>query len=146
MCDNCDYRSLLRAAGLEATRNRVDVLEIVGGNRCPLTAQDIYRTVERSHAINRVTVYRILDLLVAHKLVERLSSGGRAARFGMAPNNHHPSHPHFYCLSCGRMDCLSPESLGISAERLEKTLAGEIERIEIRVDGRCRTCLIADKG
>lgn len=145
MCDNCDYENLLETAGLDATRNRIDVLEVIGVNKYPLTAMDIYRTIERSHAINRVTVYRILDLLVEKKIVERLSAGGRAAHFGMAPNKYHAAHPHFYCTHCGQMDCLNPEALDISSKNLQKTFPGEIERIEIRVDGICRKCLAVDK-
>lgn len=145
MCDNCDYQNLLETAGIDATRNRIDVIEVIGSNKYPLTAMDIYRTVERCHAINRVTVYRILDLLVERKIVERLSTGRRAAHFGMAPNMYHTAHPHFYCTRCGQMDCLSPDALAISSEHLQKTFPGEIERIEIRVDGICRKCLAVDK-
>ena len=141
MCINCDYQSLLNSAGLDPTANRIRVLEIIGNNRYPLTASDIFTTVGRNHSINRVTVYRILDLLVDHKLVERLSTGGRAAHFGLAPNENHAPHHHFYCTRCGRMDCLNPGSLDISAEDLTKTFAGRIERIEIRVDGVCGSCL-----
>lgn len=141
MCSKCDYQSLLEAAGLEATSNRIGVLEVVGNNRYPLTAADIFRTVARYRTINRVTVYRILDLLVEKKLVERLSAGGRAAHFGMAPNDHHAPHHHFYCTECGRMDCLNPGSLDISSDNLKKTFSGRIQRIEIRVDGVCRSCL-----
>lgn len=148
MCDNCDYQSLLESAGIDATRNRIDVLEVIGSNKYPLTATDIYRTVARSHAINRVTVYRILDLLVEKKIVERISTGGRAAHFGMAPNKNHEAHPHFYCTKCGQMDCLSPGALTVSSEssaHLQKTFPGEIERIEIRVDGICKQCLLSGK-
>lgn len=141
MCQNCNYQTLLETAGLDATRNRLHVLEVIGNNRYPLTAADVHATVVRSHPINRVTVYRILDLLVAGKIVERLSIGGRAAHFGLAPNERHAPHPHFYCTRCGRVDCLSPESLNITSTTLEKTFSGEIGRIEIRVDGVCRTCL-----
>ncbi|NNK57701.1 MAG: transcriptional repressor [Desulfofustis sp.] len=141
MCVNCDYRDLLESAGLEPTTNRVRVLEIIGNNQFPLTAADIFTTVERSHSINRVTVYRILELLVDHKLVERLSAGGRAAHYGLAPNDNHAPHHHFFCTRCGRMDCLNPGSLDLSSDRLRKTFSGEIERIEIRVDGVCRNCL-----
>ncbi|MGA7276524.1 MAG: transcriptional repressor [Desulfocapsaceae bacterium] len=141
MCQNCNYKNLLERAGLDATRNRLHVLEVIGNNHYPLTAADVYKTVERSHPVNRVTVYRILDLLVQRRIVERLSTGGRAAHFGLAPNEYHQAHPHFYCTHCGQMDCLSPESLDITSENLEKTFSGEIGRIEIRVDGICRTCL-----
>jgi Fur family ferric uptake transcriptional regulator len=141
MCINCDYRGLLESAGLEPTTNRLRVMEIIGNNRFPLTAADILSTVERSQSINRVTVYRILDLLVDRKLVERLSAGGRAAHYGLAPNDNHAPHHHFFCTRCGRMDCLNPGSIYLSSDSLRKTFSGQIERIEIRVDGVCRNCL-----
>ena len=65
-----------------------------------LYLNDIFKTLERSSSINRVTVYRILDLLVDHGVVDRLSTGGRAAYYGLAPNEYHKPHPHFYCKSC----------------------------------------------
>ncbi|HIP82088.1 MAG TPA: transcriptional repressor, partial [Desulfocapsa sulfexigens] len=61
--------------------------------------------------------------------------------FGMAPSEHHPSHPHFYCVKCGLINCLSHESLTIHPENLQKTFPGKIQRIEIRVEGICHTCL-----
>ena len=141
MCEQCDYTRLLRASGLKATANRLLIMEVIGSNNSPLTSAEVLHTVERTRPINRVTVYRILDLLVEHHLLERISAGGRAAYFGMAPSEHHPSHPHFYCVNCGLINCLSHESLTIHPENLQKTFPGKIQRIEIQVEGICRTCL-----
>ncbi len=141
MCHHCDYRNILTAAGLEATRNRLRVLEVIGENSYPLSAGDIYTTVERHHPINRVTVYRILDLLAENNIIERLGSLKRGSYYGLAPNENHAPHPHFYCTSCGRMDCLSPGSLAVNTEHLRITFPGKIERVEVRVDGLCKTCL-----
>lgn len=132
---------MLVAADLEATPNRVDVLEVVGNNSYPLSAGDIYKTLERSSSINRVTVYRILDRLVDQGVVDRISTGGRAAYYGLAPNEHHRPHPHFYCKNCGQMDCLTPESLNIETNIIQKTFPGRIDKVEVRVDGICKNCL-----
>jgi Fur family ferric uptake transcriptional regulator len=78
MCHQCNYEELLASANLEASANRLRVLEIIGNNGFPLSAGDIFKTLERSASINRVTVYRILDLLVDSAVVERISTGGRA--------------------------------------------------------------------
>ena len=91
-------------------------------------------------SINRVTVYRILDLLVDHGLLERISTGGRAFYYGLAPSDHHPSHPHFYCKSCGQMDCLNPESLRVDMEDFIRTFPGQIDKVEVRIDGICKNC------
>jgi Fur family ferric uptake transcriptional regulator len=144
MCYQCNYQELLISAELEVTANRLSVLEVVGNNRFPLSAGDIFKTLERTSSINRVTVYRVLDLLVDHRVVERLSTGGRAAYYGLAPNNYHQAHPHFYCKSCGQMDCLNPESLSIETDPLRKTFPGRIDKVEVRVDGVCKNCLKQD--
>jgi Fur family transcriptional regulator, ferric uptake regulator len=141
MCHQCDYDALLRSASLEATENRLMVLSVVGNNSYPLSAGDIYRTLERSSSINRVTVYRILDLLVDRGIVDRISTGGRAFYYGLAPNDHHRPHPHFYCTRCGQMDCLNPESLPIHTDAFWKTFPGKISKVEVRVDGVCKNCM-----
>ncbi len=141
MCNQCNYETLLQEANLEPTPNRIDVLEVIGNNPYPLSAADIYNTLARSGSINRVTVYRILDLLVAHRLVERLSTGGRAFYYGMGFNEHHRPHPHFYCKRCGQMDCLTPESLTVDTAALIRTFPGRIDKVEIRIDGICKNCL-----
>ena len=141
MCNQCNYADLLSAAHLDATDNRLRVLEVIGNNSYPLSAADIFKTLDRTYRINRVTVYRILDLLVEHELVDRISTGGRAFYYGMAPNAHHHPHPHFYCKRCGQMDCLSPEVLKIDPNLLQKTFPGRIDKVEVRVDGICKNCV-----
>lgn len=141
MCQHCNYRQILQSANLEATANRLQVLEVIGSSGCPLSASDIYTVLDRTHSINRVTVYRILELMVEHNILERLSTSGRAAYYGLAPNEHHAAHAHFYCSRCGQMDCLRPETLSVDANLLKKTFPGEISRVEIRVDGICKNCL-----
>jgi len=140
MCHQCNYEELLSGAGLEVTHNRMRILEVVGNRRFPLSVSDIYKILERSSTINRVTVYRILDLLVEHGVVDRISTGGRAFYYGLAPNEHHQPHPHFYCKKCGQMDCLSPESIVIDTAELLKTYPGRIDKVEVRIDGICKNC------
>ena len=141
MCTRCNYERMLKAADLEPTENRLRVIEVVGNNSYPLSAADIYQTLERTGSINRVTVYRILDLLVTRGLADRISTGGRAFYYGMAPNENHRPHPHFYCTRCGQMDCLTPDSLNVDSNPLRKTFPGRIDKVEIRVDGICKNCM-----
>lgn len=141
MCGQCDYRLLLQSGGLEPTPSRLRVLEVIGANSAPVSAQEIFATVNRTAGINRVTVYRILDLLVSKGLLERLNGGGRSLVYGLAPNEHHPAHPHFHCRSCGALQCLQPGSLKVDLRGIERSFAGEIQGVEVRVDGICKNCL-----
>lgn len=141
MCERCDYPQLLADAGIESSPNRLRILQVIGAGTGPLSADEIHQILKRHYRINRVTVYRVLELLESGGLVERLSAGDRAARFGLAPNQNHGPHSHFYCTSCGRLDCLSPDSVTVETRGLERAFPGQVHRLEIRVDGICRACL-----
>ncbi len=141
MCHQCNYNSILENSELSPTPNRLKILEIVGNNNRPLSAQDIFETLSRSDEINRVTVYRILDLLVEKGVIDRISGGGRSFHYGLAPNKNHPSHPHFYCKLCGNLECLNPEGVHLEMEQIMRTFPGIIEKVEVRLDGVCKICL-----
>jgi len=144
MCDRCDYEGLLERSGLTGTPNQLQVLSIIGNSEQPLTARELYEILERTQPMNRVTLYRILDTLVEHRLVARMSAGDRSFRFGLAESVNHPSHPHFYCTSCGNMVCLDPDSLHhleSDIRSLQDTFPAVVENVEVRLDGICGTCL-----
>ncbi len=141
MCHHCNYADLLEDAGLKATVNRLKILEIVGNSNRPLSVPEISQTLSRTDVINRVTVYRILDLLVTQGLVDRLTSGGRSFRYGLAPNGNHLPHPHFYCKQCGQMECLNPEGLEMNLDPIRRIFPRIIDSFEVRLDGTCKTCL-----
>lgn len=141
MCSQCDYVDLLESSGLNPVSNRVRVIEIIGDSSSPLSAQEILAIFRRTQDINRVTLYRILDLLVKYGLLERMSAGDRSFRYGLAETPNHPRHPHFYCTRCGRMECLEPRNLDLDMAALAESLSSEIQRVEVRLDGICKDCL-----
>jgi len=141
MCQHCNYSELLDVRGLDPTPNRLRVMGVVGNNSSPIGAQDIFTTLSRTAEINRVTVYRILDLLVENGLVERLSGGGRSLVYGMAPNENHPAHPHFHCKSCGALQCMQPVNFNVDIKDIQRSFAGEVRSVEVLVSGICRNCL-----
>ena len=146
MCQRCNYREMLDVMDLGATPNRLRVLEVIGGNPSPMGAQAIYETLSRAANINRVTVYRILDLLTAKGLVTRLSGLGRGLVYGLAPNENHPPHPHFQCRSCGALQCMQPVNLNMDLRDVQRTFPGKITGVDIRVSGTCGICLKTERN
>jgi Fur family ferric uptake transcriptional regulator len=73
MCHRCDYEGLLEHSGLGHTVNRLRVLEIIGNRSHPLSAQEIIEELNKTQEVNRVTVYRILELLVEKRLMPTTS-------------------------------------------------------------------------
>jgi len=140
MCAAPNYASLLQDRRLSATPHRLIVLEIIGNSPSPLTPLEIFATLERGHRMNKVTLYRILDLLTENGLVERIPGADRTFRYGLAPGDHH-RHAHFFCSSCGAMQCLSPEALSVDVPSFQKRFPALIKNVAIRLDGICKDCL-----
>lgn len=131
--------SRLLRAGLEATDHRVRVLMTVGNTSHPSSAQEILDTVRRVSDINRVTVYRILDLLVEHEVLNRLGLGEKSQRFCLRGADHAEEHVHFHCTRCDRYLCLDAPNPPLDA----KALTGmdlDINHIDIRLEGICPAC------
>ncbi|MGQ9668948.1 Fur family transcriptional regulator [Desulfosoma sp.] len=141
MCERCNYRKFMEDVGIRPTEHRLAVLQVLGNAPHPMTAQEVFRALQAERAINRVTVYRALESLVEGGVVDKMSAGDRSFRYGLAPNEHHPQHAHFYCRLCGAMACLPPESLPPAFQNgVPSIVPGIVEKYEIRLDGICHHC------
>lgn len=89
-------------ADLKRTRNtqqRQRILHAIQTAGCHLTAGEIHRRVGRGgRAIGLATVYRALEAFARAGLMESVSIGGGAIRYGLAAEHH----DHLVCLECGR--------------------------------------------
>jgi Fur family ferric uptake transcriptional regulator len=137
-------RSRLEEAGLEITEHRVQVLHAVGNTAHPSSAQDVLEKISAKKDINRVTVYRILDLLVEHEVLNRLGLGEKSQRFCLR-SAHEDEHPHFHCTRCDCYLCLNVPHLPLDREALDD-LALDIRHVDIRLEGICPACQIKLRG
>ena len=134
---------MLGKAGIEPTACRLRVLEAIAASPAPLQAQEILDIFPPERAMNRVTLYRILDLLVEKKLVWRHSGGDRTFRYCLADRSH-GVRCHFYCTSCREMRCLRGSQVPAEVARLKQEGALEVHSVEIRLDGVCEECRAGD--
>ncbi len=130
----------MEESGIRPTTHRLAVLRILGSASNPMSAQEVFDALQACRSINRVTVYRILESLVEGGVVDKISAGDRSFRYGLAPNENHPQHAHFYCRLCGLMACLPPESLPLPSRSSSSMMPGIVEKCEIRLDGVCHQC------
>ena len=144
MCEHYNYQEMLESRGITPTPLREAVLSSIGDvvGR-PLAAVEIMASVRSRMSINKVTFYRIIDLLVDKGLVRRLSAGDRAFRYGMGVT---PYHPHFVCIRCGAMECLGPEMLPAGIKKLQFGDKRIIKRVDVRFEGICERCVKAGLG
>ena len=92
-----------------------------------------------SNKLNKTTVYRILDKLeddgLLHSFLGKNGLKWYAKCIGCTANNHSDVHPHFQCLNCGKVDCLS---INITLPKIPNR---KIEFSQFLIQGQCDECL-----
>ncbi len=134
---------LLSRKGVEETPHRRRVLDILSQARAPLSAQEVFAAAGEDagscQPMNKVTLYRILDLYVEKGVLERHHDGDKSWRFCLP--SRRGAHCHFYCTRCGRMQCLQPTAMIEEAVNAgEEELGAAIDAVDIRFDGVCADC------
>lgn len=135
-----DAAALLGQSGIAPTPVRLGVLEAMAETPGATTARDILAKVEARLSVNKVTLYRVLDLFIRHGLAVRHGGGDRAFRYCLGRHAVAGDHGHAYCTRCGRTVCLPGRDEVF--ERLRRDAGRDmlVEHVEVRVDGVCRDC------
>ncbi len=129
-----------------ATPIRRAVLAAMAGEDRAVSALEILHAVRRAGPVNKVTVYRTLDLFVDRGVALRHALEGRSLRYCLGAVHGSAFHCHAWCRRCGRMECM-PEAvkeLGVAAFVESRDM--DVEGVEIRIDGVSRRCRRAGKG
>ena len=140
-----DYESLLTKAGVSATPHRLRVFRTIWDSTLPLSRRDLAKRLEETSPIDRVTLYRTLEVLVSSGLIERITSADRSFRYARAHTSGH-EHPHFYCSGCGVMECLDSGLFNLDVEAVQRRLPVTVTRVHVRIDGLCSKCRQQDEA
>jgi Fur family ferric uptake transcriptional regulator len=134
---------MIAALGARSTPARVDVLAVLLAAGEALSHHDVETRLRGRHAVDRVTLYRVLDWLVARDLAHKLAGDDRVWRFsasahhgvrGATPGEH--AHAHFRCVDCGKVVCLADAGVPVPA-----VPAGyRPDEVEVTVKGHCDRC------
>lgn len=123
----------LRAAGLKATPARVRVLEALAVADRPVCHAEL----EARLGLDRVTLYRVLDSLVAGALADRSLDDRGVFRFAtVSARQQHARHAHFRCTGCGTVFCL--DAPPPPPPRLPRGF--KAAEVELDVRGTCVNC------
>ncbi|MBI5520742.1 MAG: transcriptional repressor [Desulfovibrio sp.] len=131
-----DWKDMLARGGLAATEKRLLVVHALAEAGAPATPQELLAVLGAK--LNRVTLYRILDLLVEHRVAARHNAGERAFRYCLSAGHEH--HAHFTCSRCGHTECLDSGQFGDGLSALLSHLPMRVDTAEIRFGGVCRGC------
>lgn len=135
------YHRLLKTQGLKKTKARLAVLAVLDSAHRPRSVDSIHQDASRLELMDRVTVYRTLEAFHRSGLVERVRVGGRTWRYHLSLEPDHPSHPHFYCSGCGKLECLPMDIVSVDLDRMRKDYPARVEHLQINLEGFCPACL-----
>jgi len=137
---NDHVHAVLSQAGLKRGGARERVIELLATKPCALSAVEIEDELRASgRPTGRASVYRVLDLLVEHGLVERLEVGDGQARFERShPGGEH--HHHLVCDRCGRLVAFDDPGLERAIGRLSERLGVRIDSHDVLLRGACQRC------
>jgi Fur family ferric uptake transcriptional regulator len=129
----------LSRAGHRAGGARDAVVDLLAGQDCCLSAQDIHdRLRGGERAVGLASVYRALDVLTQLGLTRRVDVGGTAAYEPAAPGGEH--HHHAICDRCGKLDAFEDEQLEQLIHGVAERLGYSVGEHEIVLRGACPAC------
>ena len=133
-----DIKATLKVFGLRPTKARILVCEVLMKASCPVSHGEL-QADERLKEINRVTLYRTLNALEGAGLVHKVLGVDSCWYFCLHETDQPGcpgDHPHFYCLECGRMECLKEYRLPF----IEVPRGYHVEGKQLLVYGICSKC------
>lgn len=134
-------QATLAAAGRKRGGARSAVLELLGGERCALTAVEIEDALRgaRGRRVSRASVYRILDELERLGLVQRVEIGQAMVRYERVCD-HDEHHHHLVCDECGVVIPFSDPALERAISSLSERVPLTVSEHEIVLHGACGDC------
>ncbi|MBV8955578.1 MAG: transcriptional repressor [Solirubrobacterales bacterium] len=131
---------VLARAGRVRGGARDQVIELLAAQPCALSAVEIEDELRaRGRPIGRASIYRVLDLLAEHGLVERVAVGDGQTRFERVhPGGHH--HHHLVCEQCGRLVAFDDPGLERAIDGLSERLGIRVESHDVLLRGACGRC------
>lgn len=101
-------------AGLARTPQRLAIYGLLAADPSHPTAEQVFRRLKPEvPSLSLGTVYRTLELLAQHGLIQRVLTGGAQARFDANLDEHH----HLVCVRCHAVNDYEADDLPVPVVR-----------------------------
>jgi Fur family ferric uptake transcriptional regulator len=130
----------LRGAGHRAGAARAGLIDYQAPQSCCKSAQEIHAGLSQSGTrVGLASVYRVLDVLAEHGLVQRIDLGDGVARYEAAdPGGAH--HHHLVCDACGKVEPFADPQLEQAIEAVEDRSGFSVIAHDVVLRGACEAC------
>lgn len=122
-------------AGFRTGAARRQVIELLDGEHCALTALEIDARLPK---VGRATVYRTLEQLEELELVHRVDVGGESSAYERNDPTGH--HHHMVCVRCGRLVPFEDQALERAIHAVGERAEFEVTAHDVLLRGICPRC------
>ncbi len=129
----------IKASGLRDTQPRRNVLEALAKSKKPLTVSGLGSTIAKhGHAMNVVTLYRILDAFERTGIVHKHPCDGAFSLCSIPNQKGH--HGFLHCRSCGAVEEYCSHDLCHMENAIARSHQFVPESHVSEILGQCRSC------
>jgi Fur family ferric uptake transcriptional regulator len=135
-----EARNRLREAGYRPGAARARLIDYLATQSCCQSAQEIHAELAaRGGRIGLASVYRALDMLVEHGLVQRVDIGDGTARYETSQRTG-DHHHHLVCAECGKVEPFADRSLEKAIGAVQRRSTYAVVAHEVVLRGTCAEC------
>jgi Fur family transcriptional regulator, ferric uptake regulator len=130
--------SALKRRGLRASASRRMILQILRETPSPLSAREISRGPDGgSIGLDLASVYRNLEILEDHGLVDQIQAGKGPGRYVLAGG---AEREYLMCNRCGAIAEVDPDELESVRAVIRERYGYEVSFRHVPMVGTCRRC------
>lgn len=131
-----EFKASLTMAGERVTSPRLVVFRALTRNG-PISMSKLISTVGQDN-IDKVTVYRTIDLLRKMGLVQEVGLGRN--RLLELSDAYHSHHHHFTCLNCGQITDFDSAVIESDLKQVGEQLGFTVRNHQVELTGTCKEC------
>ncbi|HEX5246805.1 MAG TPA: Fur family transcriptional regulator [Gaiellaceae bacterium] len=133
----------LRRMGRRNSAARRAVIELLGRQRCCVTAQEIFDGLRaEGRPVGIASIYRSLEQLTRDGFVQRVDVGAPTSRYEpVQPDGEH--HHHLVCADCGKVEAFADPELERALHKVEGQTGYAVAH-DVTLRGVCKCCALPD--
>lgn len=131
-----NFSDVLVKHELKITQARISLLELIEREGKPLDSQFLIESLQKAFSVDKVTVFRILNILTEHGILRRLEFGEGKARYELATEDHH----HLICQLCGSIEDISDCNIEALEKEIRLKKKFEVKMHTMEFYGLCLRC------
>lgn len=130
-----ELENILSKNGLRVTRARQTVFTALSASQAPLQIGEL---VKRCPSVDRVSVYRTIELFIKLHIIETIPFGWKQQYELAEPFK--PHHHHIHCTQCGQLTDIHSSDLESLVANIAARYNFSVQVHKFEISGLCHQC------